>query len=342
MASWRRTFVVALGMCCFALQSQVQADESIVASFSDPLVKAWVQSAAVPTAATGISVSELPVARPGQGKPYSFCTLGSCATRVRVTNKDPLTNTTGMLYMDLRYKPIVGVNSTMMTWMFENMANNATYATTNETFPMYLIFHPRDHVVHEVQKVNGTVSRGAHLTWCEMILSNCIYNKNSAMEPWVCPPNAKGFIRSDKESSWAKKYKTKEKMVVNWFRSTGIEFSRIEASPLLGPKPRVVATTRHTWRDSAAGTALVGMRTQLWIGLMDINTTTKFNTSDFANSVNEFIKFQVMGGTSDLPTQNVTALGWMNALHFVEEYGGTKTWLPAVWRARKQASPEVG
>lgn len=65
MASWRRTFVVALGMCCFALHSQVQADESIVASFSDPLVKAWVQSAAVPTAATGINVSELPVARPG-------------------------------------------------------------------------------------------------------------------------------------------------------------------------------------------------------------------------------------------------------------------------------------
>ncbi|KAF6262425.1 hypothetical protein COO60DRAFT_626567 [Scenedesmus sp. NREL 46B-D3] len=168
-----------------------------------------------------------------------------------------------------------------------------------------------------------------------MILTNCNYNKNSATEPWVCPPSARGFVRSDPEASWQNKYKTRETMVVNWFNSTGIEFSRIENNALLGPEPRVVATTRHEWADNARGTALIRMRTRLWIGLMGINKRTQFDDTAFAGAVNDFIADQIMGGTSDLSTKNATALGYMNALHFIEEYGGTRTWLPAMWRARK-------
>jgi hypothetical protein len=66
-----------------------------------------------------------------------------------------------------------------------------------------------------------------------MILSGCNYNINSETEPWVCPSTAKGFVQSDPESLWAKKYKTKEDMKVNWFNSNGrkgIEFSRLEVS----------------------------------------------------------------------------------------------------------------
>jgi hypothetical protein len=64
---------------------------------------------------------------------------------------------------------------------------------------------------------------------CEMILSRCTYKKNSAAEPWVCPADAKGFLRNHTVSLWAKKYKTKETMRVNWFNgSRGIEFSRLE------------------------------------------------------------------------------------------------------------------
>jgi hypothetical protein len=63
-----------------------------------------------------------------------------------------------------------------------------------------------------------------------MILSNCNYQKDNATEPWVCPPTARGFIQSDPTSLWSKKYKTRETMVVNWFNSTGIEFSRVEVS----------------------------------------------------------------------------------------------------------------
>jgi hypothetical protein len=108
----------------------------------------------------------------------------------------------------------------------------------------------------------------------------------------------------------------------------------VQVNAFLGTQPRVVATTRHTWQDNAAGTALIRMRTQLWIGLMDIGSSTTFNTSTFAGSVNDFISYQIMGGTSDLSSMNATALGYMNALHFIEEYGGTRSWLPAVWRAR--------
>jgi hypothetical protein len=108
----------------------------------------------------------------------------------------------------------------------------------------------------------------------------------------------------------------------------------LQNNPLLGGGPRVVATTRHTWRDNARGTALVGMRTQLWIGLMEAGTATVFNTTSFAGLVNGFISETIMKNTSDLSSQNATALGYMNALHFIEEYGGLKNWLPAVWKAR--------
>jgi hypothetical protein len=112
----------------------------------------------------------------------------------------------------------------------------------------------------------------------------------------------------------------------------------LQLNQALGPKARVVATTRHTWNDNAGGTALVGMRTQLWIGLMKTGTTTTFETGLVNGfppaTVNSVIATTIMGGTSDLSSKNATALGYMNALHFIEEYGGLTNWLPAVWRAR--------
>eukprot|EP00882_Tetradesmus_deserticola_P015545 GHRQ01016565.1.p1 GENE.GHRQ01016565.1~~GHRQ01016565.1.p1 ORF type:complete len:260 (+),score=35.94 GHRQ01016565.1:239-1018(+) len=234
MAGLRWSLLLAFSVCCFAVP--LQGEDVVVASVDDVNFKTWVDGQSVSASAetAAISTTDLPVARPGQGSPYKYCTLSSCAASVTVRAKggaEPNHNLThGLLHVDIRYKAIRGVNSTMMTWMFENLAGKAVYAPTNETFDMYLIFHPRDHIYHTVKKINGQIRPRSKITWCEMILSNCNYNKQSATEPWVCPPKAQGFVRSDPEASWEKKYKTQETFVVNRFNSKGIEFSRVEVS----------------------------------------------------------------------------------------------------------------
>lgn len=50
--------------------------------------------------------------------------------------------TRGVYTLDVRFKPLAGLTSDMMVWLFRNLHKDAIYPRTNETFPMYLLFHP--------------------------------------------------------------------------------------------------------------------------------------------------------------------------------------------------------
>lgn len=99
---------------------------------------------------------------------------------------------------------------------------------------------------------------------------------------------------------------------------------------------RSVATTQHTWSDVNNGTALQ-LRTRLWISLMKANSTTEFDTDpNLAPIANSVIKSLIFSGADNLQNGNATQLAWMNALHFLEEYGGLKSRLPQIYRGRRQ------
>lgn len=204
-------------------------------------------------------------------------------------------------------------------------------STTNTTNAVrYLRFHGADHVFHRLS--SRPIKPGStRLTWCEIPLSGCSYNPKSATAPWVCPPRRTGYTRSSNSSAWSSLFSSKVEMVVSRFDKGGIEFYTSRSSALLPQSPRVVGSVRHTWRDSPAGLV---MATHSYIGLMAPGSVTTFDTSTLAASANALVRQGYLAGASNIPNGNLTALGWLNALHFLEEYAGTATWLPALYAGR--------
>ncbi|KAF8057645.1 FUM1 [Scenedesmus sp. PABB004] len=307
--------------CCAALALRAAAEP--VATFDDPQLAATLQAAAAPAATGVLKPEDLPASRPPPSSTgYKLCSW-NCAQRVRVMTAPDIP---GVLQLDVQYNPIPGVNSTMMDWMFKNLAGDAVYAGDGKTYPMYLIFHPRDHMFHLAANPANrpdSVGVGTNFTWCEMIMTGCKYNPTRKTNSWSCPATARGFVRSTPPADYNTKFQTLEVMRVRSFKAGGIEFNRWESNPFFGD--RIVATTRHTWSDTPDGLRL---RSQFFLGLMKTAVPSRFETGSLATTVNNVIRDRVLKGATNLPSGDAVAYGWMNALHFIEEYGSTKNWLP--------------
>jgi hypothetical protein len=44
----------------------------------------------------------------------------------------------------------------------------------------------------------------------------------------------------------------------------------------------------------------------------------------------------LQGSANNVPANNITSIGYMAALHFLEEYGTLPRWLPKVYNNRRQ------
>lgn len=73
-----------------------------------------------------------------------------------------------------------------------------------------------------------------------------------------------------------------------------------------GELKRTVATTRHTWSDSADGLLL---RTEQWLGVMAPGENTQFDDSMLASAVNRIVQATYMADAWNVPNSNVTAAG---------------------------------
>lgn len=167
---------------------------------------------------------------------------------------------------------------------------------------------------------------------CEMILTNCRYNRRSTTTPWNCPATAQGYIKSTPASQYNTKLQTKDVFNISRFDGRGIEFNRqIDLAKYGSTGVRTVATTRHTWGNGVNGLTL---RTQLWIGMMEAGSNTNFDTGVIGSFSKPAIIDAYLGGATNVNNKNMTQVGWMNALHFLEEYGGLKNWLPQVYAGR--------
>lgn len=165
-----------------------------------------------------------------------------------------------------------------------------------------------------------------------MIITNCRYSRRSATKPWTCPATAQGYVKSTPVSDYNTKLQTKEVFKVSSFTARGIEFSRgINLADYGLSGNRTVSTIRHTWSNTAGGLAL---RSQLWIGMMVEGSNTKFDTGLIGSLSKSQIIDAYVGGATNINNNNMTQVGWMNALHFLEEFGSTKNWLPQVYAGR--------
>jgi hypothetical protein len=87
---------------------------------------------------------------------------------------------------------------------------------------------------------------------------------------------------------------------------------------------------RQTWSDSPQGLRL---RTFQRIGLMKPDSFTEFDEKlgPLASLViaKEYIK-----NATNIANNNMTQVGWLAALHFLQEYSGLGFWLPQLYAGR--------
>ena len=86
---------------------------------------------------------------------------------------------TGQLELTIEHDTIRGVDPVMLRWWFENLGKDMTFA--GQTYPRYLLWHPRDHIHWELAKrsAGGGSGQGAYFRIVEAFAANPAYYVDS-------------------------------------------------------------------------------------------------------------------------------------------------------------------
>ncbi|WP_425258451.1 DAPG hydrolase family protein [Rubrivivax sp. RP6-9] len=86
---------------------------------------------------------------------------------------------TGQLELTIEHDTIRGVDPIMLRWWFENLGKDMVFA--GQTYPRYLLWHPRDHIHWELAKPSpsGGSGQGAHFRIVEAFAANPSYYVDS-------------------------------------------------------------------------------------------------------------------------------------------------------------------
>ena len=90
---------------------------------------------------------------------------------------------TGQLLLTIEHDTIRGVTPAMLRWWFENLGQTMTL--NGQTFPRYLVWHPRDHIHWELaaRSPDGGSGQGAHFRIVEAFAMDPKYYVDST--EWV-------------------------------------------------------------------------------------------------------------------------------------------------------------
>ena len=100
----------------------------------------------------------------------------------------------GQLLLTIEHDAVRGVSPAMLRWWFENLGKEMTF--NGQTYPRYLLWHPRDHIHWELaqRSPDGGSGKGAHFRIVEAFAANPAY--------YVTPPSAwRNLTR--RESHWS-------------------------------------------------------------------------------------------------------------------------------------------
>lgn len=86
---------------------------------------------------------------------------------------------TGQLVLAIEHDTVRGVTPTMLRWWFENLGQTMTL--NGQTYPRYLIWHPRDHIHWELARSSpsGGSGQGAHFRIVEAFAADPRYYVDS-------------------------------------------------------------------------------------------------------------------------------------------------------------------
>lgn len=85
----------------------------------------------------------------------------------------------GQLHLTIQHDTISDVTPTMLRWWFETLGQTMTFA--GETYPRYLLWHPRDHIHWELvaKSPTGGTGQGARFRIVEAFAANPDYSVDS-------------------------------------------------------------------------------------------------------------------------------------------------------------------
>ena len=86
---------------------------------------------------------------------------------------------TGQLELTIEHDTVRGVTPTMLRWWFENLGQ--TMSIEGQTYPRYLLWHPRDHIHWELaaRSPTGGTGQGAHFRIVEAFGADPAYYVDS-------------------------------------------------------------------------------------------------------------------------------------------------------------------
>lgn len=89
----------------------------------------------------------------------------------------------GQLELTITHDTVRGVTPAMLCWWFENLGQTMTYE--GQTWPRYLLWHPRDHIHWELaaRSPSGGSGQGAHFRIVEAFAANPAWYVDST--EWV-------------------------------------------------------------------------------------------------------------------------------------------------------------
>lgn len=85
----------------------------------------------------------------------------------------------GQLLLTIEHDAVRGVSPAMLRWWFENLGKEMTF--NGQTYPRYLLWHPRDHIHWELaqRSPDGGSGKGAHFRIVEAFAANPAYYVDS-------------------------------------------------------------------------------------------------------------------------------------------------------------------
>lgn len=216
--------------------------------------------------------------------------------------------------LTIKHKDLKGITEPMMVWLFANLASGtSTHPTDGQKYPNFLLYHPRDHILHTRTDDKDAFRKGRQNRFVEFPLTGCRRKAPDSFE-FDCPkaPDANPGWLSTSNTTWTMLEQTNGTSSIKRNTKKAIRFSSRGCSnpPDGGPCAWVTKTT-HTWKtNKATGDLTIASELRIGIGLQG-------------------------------PDQKIVD-GWRNGvdaelrcnrvrLHFIEEIGGLEHWLPQAY-----------
>lgn len=230
--------------------------------------------------------------------------------------------------LTLKHAEIPDVNGTMMLWFWRNLATrSAVSPADNQTYPMFMLYHPRDHIRAKTSR--NPMAAGGTAEFLEFPLTGC---SSADGRTWNCPtaPAANpGFTQASPYETWATTDQVNATTSVRALRSSttigSVSFGTLGCrNPNNGPPCAWIILTTHSWT------------TRRWV----VPGTTPPQRK-FALRVTTNVRVGINMARYDTDITN----GWANGLnpttkcyrmatHFVEEVGTLLDWLPRAYAER--------